>query len=154
MADDNRVLCLGTFDLLHVGHLRLLERASQIGPLTVAVNTDAFAAKYKREPVCPLDHRIEMLRALRCVDRVIVNTGGADSKPAILDAKPRFIVHGDDWVGDDYMRQLDVNPKWLEEHGIDLLYLSYTGGVSTSALLRRANEIEFKQHNHYWKVGA
>lgn len=139
----------GTFDLLHVGHVRLLERAAQLGEVIVAVNTDKFAARYKRQPVVPLDQRIEMLRALRCVHTVIVNTDGEDSKPAILLAKPRYIVHGDDWTGDSYMAQLGVTPAWLEEHGIDLVYLSYTGGVSTTGLLRKAQEIDHGLHNKW-----
>lgn len=143
----DRIYVGGTFDLLHVGHLRLLNRAAKIGPVTVAVNTDQFAARYKRPTVVPLDHRIELLQALSCVDRVIVNTGDEDSKPAILNAQPRYIVHGDDWTGDAYLAQLGVTHAWLRGHNIDLLYLPYTKDISTTGLLAKAQQIEYRLHN-------
>lgn len=140
----------GTFDLLHVGHVRLIQNASKFGRVIVGVNTDEFAARYKRKPVVPMAERIEMLLALRDVHNVVVNEDGEDSKPAILLAAPRYIVHGDDWQGESYMEQLGVTPEWLAEHGIEILYLPYTEHVSTTSLLKRANEIDHAAYNFRW----
>lgn len=135
MAD--RVYIGGTFDLFHVGHVRLLEVAASLGDVWVALNTDDFAERYKRRPVVPLDERAEVLEACRWVSGLLVNEGCEDSRPAIEKVRPRFIVHGDDWTGDGYMRQLGVTEDWLAERNITIRYLPYTKGVSTSSLLER-----------------
>ena len=66
------VYTVGTFDLLHVGHLALLEYCRKIGDVVaVGVASDQVVSSYKpRVPVIPLDQREEMLKALRCVDIV------------------------------------------------------------------------------------
>ena len=63
----------GTFDLFHVGHLNLLERAKQqCEYLVVGVSTDALVAEYKgRAPIIPFEDRIRIIAALKCVDGVI-----------------------------------------------------------------------------------
>lgn len=66
------VYTVGTFDLLHVGHLALLEYCKSIGSsLAVGVASDSVVNSYKpNAPVIPLEQRMEMLRALSCVDIV------------------------------------------------------------------------------------
>ena len=66
------VYTVGTFDLLHVGHLALLEYCRTLGDVVaVGVASDSVVNSYKpNKPVIPLDQRAEMLRALRCVDIV------------------------------------------------------------------------------------
>src|SRR6056300_1877137 len=66
------VYTVGTFDLLHVGHLALLEYCKSLGDtLAVGVASDRVVNSYKPNvPIIPLDERMEMLRALRCVDIV------------------------------------------------------------------------------------
>ncbi|MCX2973005.1 cytidylyltransferase [Halieaceae bacterium IMCC8485] len=66
------VYTLGTFDLLHVGHLALLGYCKSLGDtLAVGVASDRVVNSYKPNvPVIPLEERMEMLKALRCVDIV------------------------------------------------------------------------------------
>ncbi len=66
------VYTVGTWDLLHVGHLALLQYCKSLGnTVVVGVASDEVVASYKRNvPVVPLDQRMEMLKALRCVDIV------------------------------------------------------------------------------------
>lgn len=130
----------GTFDLLHHGHVQFLRQAALHGPVTVSLNTDEFAARYKRPPVHSLEERAIILSELRSVDRVIVNSGGADSKPAILHSGCKLVAHGDDWTGESYLKQLGVTPRWLVEHGITLLFVPYTGGISTSEIIGRIRD--------------
>jgi len=130
----------GTFDLFHPGHANLLRRAKEHADIViVALNTDEFNEQYKgKRPVMTLAERRAVLEACRYVDVVDVNTGGADSKPTILRHRPDFILHGDDWTGDSFLRQLGVTQEFLDENGITLVYVPYTKGVSTSDLKRRS----------------
>jgi glycerol-3-phosphate cytidylyltransferase len=132
------VLVMGTFDLLHHGHINLLRSAACLGEVTVAVNTSDFVHEYKgRYPVQTLHERMEALKGVRYVHDVVVNEGGYDAKVTIRDVNPRWLVHGDDWTGDSYLRQLGVTQDWLREHDVALHYVPYTEGVSTSDLIER-----------------
>lgn len=128
----------GTFDMMHYGHIRLFKAAKErFGYVVVSLNTDDFTTRFKRMPIMNLQERIETVEGCRYVDQVIVNVGGEDSKPAILLARPTHIVHGDDWTGPAYLKQLGINQDWINEYGIKMAYLPYTAGVSTSQLLER-----------------
>jgi cytidyltransferase-like protein len=132
----------GTFDCLHRGHLELFRNASRVATeVVVGLNTDEFASNYKRPPLQPLEDRMAVLEACTLVDRVVVNVGGADSKPAIEMANVDAIGHGSDWVGIALMHQMGLTPEWLSEHTIQLVYMPYTAGVSSTAVLERARAI-------------
>ena len=136
-----RVYTGGTFDLFHRGHVNLLGRCRHIAKadlVIVSLNEDAFIEAYKgRPPVLPYDDRQAVLMACRFVDVVIPNTGGADSRPAIEIAKPDAIVIGDDWKDRDYHAQLGVTPSWLEQRGIEIIYVPYTPGISSTQIRAR-----------------
>ncbi len=90
----------GCFDLLHPGHIRLLETASAYGRrLIVAVNSDASVRKLKgpSRPVLPEDERAATLAALACVDAVSIF--GEETPHALLEALlPDVLVKGADWA--------------------------------------------------------
>lgn len=132
------VLTLGTFDLFHFGHVRLLLRcrmlAGRTGEVVVAVNPDEFVASYKgHAPVVDLQGRMEVLRACKYVDRVVVGSGQS-SLPVIEQVMPTFIAIGDDWKDRDYLGQLGVTQEWLDERGISIVYLPYTDGISSTQI--------------------
>jgi glycerol-3-phosphate cytidylyltransferase len=132
----------GTFDLLHPGHLNLFKQVKTFSDwLVVSLNTDEFAARYKRKPIFTLEERIELLRACRYVDNVIVNEGNEDSTIAILKEKPTYIVHGDDWNGEGLMRQMGLTEEFLKAHNIQLKYVPYTQGISTSDIITRISGV-------------
>lgn len=126
----------GTFDLLHRGHLALLANAKAIAAeVVVSVNTDAFATRYKRQPLMPLADRLAVLNSCRLVDRAIVNVGDEDSRPAILCADVDVLVHGSDWTGAALFDQMGLTAEWLQAHRIAMVTLPYTPWTSTSQLL-------------------
>lgn len=140
----------GTFDLLHPGHIWLLERVkTHCDLVVVSLNTDEFNMRYKdRAPIMSLSERMRMLRALRVVDGVMINEHGEDSKPGVVAASRignpgeqehpvTHIVHGSDWQGDSLMEQLQVTPEWLEERGIEMLYIDLSEGYSTTDIRLR-----------------
>lgn len=102
----------GTFDLFHVGHLNLLERAKQqCEYLVVGVSTDALVAEYKgRAPIIPFEDRIRIIAALKCVDGVIPQES---MDKIIVWNKIHFNVlfHGDDWKTHHCIMKLKDNYK-------------------------------------------
>lgn len=139
-SDHLNVYTGGTFDLFHRGHVNFLLQCRMLangGKVTVGLNTDEFAESYKRKPVCNLAERIAVVEACRYVDDVAVNWGGGDSKPLIEHVAPDVIAVGDDWRDKDYYGQMGFTQEWLDERGIQVIFLPYTKGVSSSDIISR-----------------
>lgn len=134
-------LLLGTFDVLHPGHIRLFKISKDIADeVIVGLNTDSFVLQYKgKEPIMGLEERIEMISSCRYVDRVEVNEGGYNSRLIIERLMPDFVIHGDDWTGDSYLKQLNVTNDWLVSKGIKVLYVPYDTGTKkiSSTLIKQ-----------------
>ena len=118
--------CPGAWDLLHRGHLALLQRArAQCVTLVVGVVSDDGVAAYKRRPVQDQDTRLEIIRELRMVDHAFLQP--TTDPTEILNAmRPDALFHGDDW---DKLRE---GHETLELLGIDYVSLPYTHGISTT----------------------
>ena len=128
----------GTYDMFHVGHAQFLERASYYGEVTIALNTDEFVKEFKgRAPVMNFAERYGVLSSCKYVSRVIPNISGADSKPTIVSVRPNIIVSGSDWEHKDYFKQMQFTQKWLDEHGIRLVYVPYTTNISSTIIKKR-----------------
>lgn len=93
------VLTSGVFDLLHPGHFYHLERCKEMGDqLVVAVTADEFVNKGRDRPVFPLNQRMHMLAALRCVDAVLCSN--APTPSAIIDAlRPQIYAKHQEYRG-------------------------------------------------------
>lgn len=128
----------GTFDLFHAGHVELFWKAKNIvKTLVVGLNTDEFAKRYKRPTIMTLQERMKVVSSCRYVDRVIVNHGDEDSKPAILDSGARVVFHGDDWMGESLYSQMGLSKEWLVLNAIEMIYLPYTKGISSTDIEQR-----------------
>jgi glycerol-3-phosphate cytidylyltransferase len=132
----------GTFDLFHAGHVNFLRQCKKIagrkGWVIVVLNTDEFITKYKGSPpIHSYEQRASILYGCSYVNFVYPNTGGADSKPAIEQINPDFIVVGDDWACKDYYAQMQFTQEWLDKKDITLIYVPYTKDISTTELKRR-----------------
>ena len=118
----------GTFDMLHINHLRLIEYARGLGDiLIVGVNTDELVASYKSTPMIPFEDRIALMRAIKGPDLVIPQHS-LDHRDKVKKLKFDVFVVGDDWVG---------KYDYLEEQGVTVVYTPYGRGVSSSSLKRR-----------------
>lgn len=117
---------------------RLKEFAGQGGILIVSVNTDEFVEKFKgKKPVMSTSERVAVLKACKYVDEVIINHGGQDSKPAILEAKADFVITGTDWSDKDYNVQMGFTREWLETNKVGFGFLPYTTTISSTAIKAR-----------------
>ena len=128
------VLTNGCFDLLHAGHLALLEAARQEGDaLVVAINSDASVRRLKGEgrPLVPEVERAEALAALEAVDRVVVYD--EDTPLAVVKALvPDVLVKGADWGADEIVGRAEV-----EAAGGRVVRVALVPGRSTSGLVER-----------------
>lgn len=134
------IITYGTFDMLHVGHLRLLKRMRELGErVIVAVSTDEFNSLKGKKALRSYDERREIVEALRCVDLVIPETTWEQKAEDIRKYDVDLFVMGSDWVGHfDHLNEL-----------CEVVYLKRTEGVSSTELrasLGRllANELEIK----------
>ena len=132
MKDEIVGYTTGVFDLFHVGHLRLLNRAkSRCDRLIVGVSTDELVVEYKRKkPVISFEERAEIVSALKCVDEVVPQKH-RDKVAAYHEIKFDIMFVGSDWKGSDLFNEVESE---LAGHGVDVVYFEYTSNVSSTSL--------------------
>lgn len=133
-AGRRMVLTNGCFDLLHSGHVALLQQSRALGDLlVVAINSDESVRGLKGpgRPLLPERERRELLLALEPVDRVAIYDEGTPLEfvRALL---PDVLVKGADWGPDDI-----VGSDVVRAHGGDVVRIPLVAGRSTSAILER-----------------
>jgi len=127
----------GVFDLLHIGHLRYLQRARALGDaLFVGVNSDRSVRTNKGpgRPVTPQDERAEVLEALTFVDGTIIFD--EDTPRELIEAlQPDVLVKGADW-GENAI----VGREIVEARGGKVIRMEIEPGYSTSAIIKKIKE--------------
>jgi cytidyltransferase-like protein len=134
-----KVLTIGTFDMLHAGHIELFVESAKLGELHVAINPDDFVERYKgKKPVMSELDRICVISHIREVHKVAMNYGQENARLIIGSVKPDIITIGDDWYDSNsktpearYHRQLGVTQTWLDNRHIKIIYLPRTMGRSS-----------------------
>jgi D-glycero-beta-D-manno-heptose 1-phosphate adenylyltransferase len=124
----------GVFDLLHVGHLRYLQRARALGDaLIVGLNSDESVRRIKGpgRPITAEGERAEILEALACVDAVVI-FGEATPHDLIAALQPDILVKGADWAEDAI-----VGRDIVEKRGGRVIRVPVEPGHSTTALVER-----------------
>ena len=121
------VITFGTFDVLHVGHIRVLKRAAELGDrLVVGVSADELnMAKKGRAPVFTQEERLEIVSSLKVVDEVFVEESLEKKRDYIVEHGADVLVMGDDWAG-----KFD----WVSDV-CEVVYLPRTPSVSTTGLI-------------------
>jgi glycerol-3-phosphate cytidylyltransferase len=118
-----RVLTYGTFDLFHIGHIRLLERARSLGDyLVVGLSTDEFNLRKGKRSVFSYPERFAILSAMRHVDKIVAENDWDQKLRDVIENKIDTFVIGDDWEGKfDFLRS-----------NCEVVYLPRTTGISTT----------------------
>lgn len=120
-----KVITYGTFDLLHEGHVRLLERARAMGDhLTVALSTDEFNAVKHKHAYHSYEKRKYIIEAIRFVDKVIPETCWEQKISDVQREEIDFFVIGDDWKGEFDFLNFYCN----------VVYLPRTEDISTTKI--------------------
>ena len=126
------VITYGTFDLFHIGHLKLLQRARALGgadgTLTVVVSSDLFNWEEKHKKCAIPDwQRAEIVGVLKCVDKVLFENSWEQKRQDVIDNKIDIFVMGDDWKGKfDFLSDL-----------CQVVYLPRTPDISSTELKQK-----------------
>ncbi len=119
------ILTYGTFDMFHIGHLKLLQRLAKLGDeLIVAVSSDEFNKLKNKTVLIPYEQRAEIVANISCVDKVIPEHNWEQKIDDIQKYDVDIFAMGDDWEG-----KFD----FLTEH-CEVVYLERTKDISTTQL--------------------
>jgi glycerol-3-phosphate cytidylyltransferase len=121
------VITFGTFDVLHVGHVRVLNRAAELGErLVVGVSSDRLNfSKKGRNPVFTQEERLEIVSNIKAVDAVFVEESLEQKREYVVEHGADILVMGDDWAGKfDFLSDI-----------CKVVYLPRTPSVSTTAII-------------------
>ena len=129
----SKILTFGVYDYFHLGHLRLFKQCKQYADyLIVAVQNGEYIKKYKPEAnvLYSTDERVEMLEALRIVDKVVVYNTVSIEALKMIEEKAGFdiLALGEDHKGERF----DVISKWCHENNKSVVRLKRTPGIASS----------------------
>jgi len=124
---NKRVITFGTFDVFHIGHVNILERAKKEGDyLVVGLSSDELNfSKKQRYPVYPQAQRMKIIESLRFVDEVFIEESLDLKAQYIQQFNADILVMGDDWVG-----KFDEMKQYCE-----VKYLPRTPSISTTEII-------------------
>ena len=143
------VYTVGTFDMVHLGHLDLLEYCATLGDkFIVGVASDEVVDSYKRNvPIIPLEQRMQMLKALKCVDDVV----SYDTLEYVSNCKKLDVdvfVIGEDWG--DKPHNIAVE-KYLKSKGAKIVQVSYNPLTSSTKIkqnvIAQSHKGKYAVHN-------
>jgi len=119
------VITYGTFDMFHIGHLKLLQRLADLGDeLIVAVSTDEFNQLKEKKTLIPYAQRMEIVQNIKCVDSVIAEESWDQKIDDVQKYNIDIFAMGDDWEG-----KFDFLKAYCE-----VIYLPRTTEISTTQL--------------------
>ena len=127
------IITYGTFDLLHIGHVKMLQRLKGMADkLIVGVSTDEFNASKGKQSIYGYDERAQIVEALGCVDKVIGEDNWQQKQADIEKYSVDIFGIGDDWKGkfDELSSQCEV------------IYLPRTPSISTTDLKKALSQID------------
>ena len=128
MQSSKKIITYGTFDLFHIGHLRLLQKVKKLAHhVTVAISTDEFNAIKGKKTLIPYDQRKEIVENIKCVDKVIPETCWEQKVDDIKKYEINIFAIGNDWQG-----KFD----FLEDY-CEVIYLSRTDDISSTEIKKQ-----------------
>ena len=129
-------------DLIHVGHINIINEGRKFGRVIVGLMTDEAAASYKRVPLATFEQRKLVVEHILGVSEVVAQET-LDYLPNIRKIKPDYFIHGDDWKGGVQQQARERVIEALKEWDGILVEPTYTQGISSSDLIK--NIMEGKQ---------
>ena len=143
---ETTVLTYGTFDMFHIGHLKLLERLSGLGTkLVVAVSSDEFNEVKGKKTIIPYEQRATIVEAIKYVDFVIPENDWGQKVEDIAKYNIDIFSMGNDWEG-----KFDELKEYCQ-----VVYLPRTAGISSTDLkdaLDKISKINIKDINQAFEI--
>ena len=133
MKKNKRVYVALSADLLHHGHMNVLNKAAELGDISIGLMTDEAIAKYKRLPFLSYQQREQIVRGLKGVVDVVPQST-MEYSTNLLAIKPDYVVHGDDWKIGIQKYQREEVIQILKEWNGKLVEVPYTQDISSSGL--------------------
>lgn len=130
---------MGT-DLIHHGHVNILEIARDLGEVTVGLLSDEAVARFSRMPFLTYSERKRILENIKGVARVVPQES-LDYEPNLRLYRPDVVVHGDDWKAGPQRLIRDRVIRVLAEWGGELIEPPYTEGISSTGLRQAMKEV-------------
>ena len=130
--------CFST-DIIHEGHLHIIEEAKKYGDVYIGVLSDEATIKYNKFPTIPLDQRVEMIRQIPGVKEVLVQDDVMYDK-IVAELKPDYIIHGDNWKTEPLSALRDNAEKLLSAYGGKVIDVPYTYNENVRRIDKRVNE--------------
>ena len=127
-------------DLLHPGHINLINEAAKLGELTIGLLTDKAIASYKRLPYMTFEQRKSVVQSIKGVSNVIEQST-LDYRTNLEKLQPDIVVHGDDWKEGVQSETRYHVIECLQKWGGKLVEIPYTKGISSSQLNKSLKEI-------------
>lgn len=127
-------------DFIHHGHINIIERARSLGKVIIGLLTDEAIASYKRVPFLDYEQRKRIIENIRGVEQVIPQHV-LDYVPNLLEVKPDYVVHGDDWRTGIQAETRERVIATLGEWGGKVIEIEYTDGISSTSLVDRLSAI-------------
>lgn len=112
-------------DIVHSGHLNIIEKAAELGEITAGIQTDEVIALNNRFPIVDLEERLRIFSSLKHIAKVVVQDTLSYRK-LLTELKPDYVVHGDDWINNElsFVRREAI--EILESYGGKLVEFPYT----------------------------
>src|SRR3989344_3211079 len=127
-------------DLIHPGHLNIINEARKLGEVTLGLLTDEAIVSYKRLPLLTYEQRKVIMENIKGVSQIVPQET-LDYLPNLKKLKPDYVVHGDDWKTgvqkETRQRVIDVLKEW----GGELIEVPFTHGVSSTQLKGALHDI-------------
>jgi len=127
-------------DIIHPGHLNVINEARKLGKVVVGVLTDEAIASYKRLPYLDYNQRKVVVENIKGVDEVIPQET-LDYTANLVKLKPNYVVHGDDWKDGVQQETRRKVIEALKEWGGELVEPKYVEGISSTGFHERLREI-------------
>ena len=132
-----KIITYGTFDLFHIGHLRLLKRVKELGDhLSVSISTDEFNSVKGKKTLIPFEQRKEIVENIKCVDLVIPETCWEQKIEDIKKYEIDIFAMGRDWEG-----KFDFLKEYCE-----VVYLPRTEDISSTEIKKQMDAF-LKEHS-------
>ena len=129
-----------SIDILHHGHINIIEKASNYGKVIVGLLSDKAISTGKRVPLLTFEQRKKIVENLKNVSEIVIQDEWDYSKN-LIKYKPDYMIHGDDWLSGPLAPYRELAIKALNSYGGKLIEIPYTRGISSSKLIDNMRRI-------------